>query len=190
MNTAPFSSTPAARARRHSLLAFAGRVFAAMAVAFSSWGSPDLPESDRTLAASRSNIPSHAPRFGRERALVAVVGYNAATEVTDYVVPYGILAASGVADVVAVATGEGPIRMSPALRFQAQATTSEFDERLRGSPIRRIGYERWLRNIAVGLGNAPSSIQVIKALKEKQGHKSPLVREHVHWALKQHGVEA
>jgi len=69
-------------------------------------------------------------------------------------------------------------------------TEAEFDGRLRGSPIRRIGYERWLRNIAVGLGNAPSSIQVIKALKEKQGHKSPLVREHVHWALKQHGVEA
>ena len=129
MNTAPFSSGPAARASRHSLLAFAGRVFAAMAVTFSSWGSPDLPESDRALAASRSNIPSHAPRFGRERALVAVVGYNDATEVTDYVVPYGILAASGVADVVAVATGEGPIRMSPALRFQAQATTSEFDAR-------------------------------------------------------------
>ena len=52
MNTAPFSSGPAARASRHSLLAFAGRVFAAMAVTFSSWGSPDLPESDRALAAT------------------------------------------------------------------------------------------------------------------------------------------
>src|SRR6266849_6158511 len=41
---------------------------------------------------------------------------------------------------------------------------AEFDERMRGSAIRRIGYERWLRNLAVGLGNAPSSPEVIAAL--------------------------
>ena len=77
-----------------------------------------------------SEIPSHEPRFNRQRPIVAVVGYNASTEVTDYVVPYGILSASGVADVVALATGEGPIKMSPALRFQAQATTKQFDARV------------------------------------------------------------
>jgi len=63
---------------------------------------------------------------------------------------------------------------------------AEFDERLRGSPIRRIGYERWLRNLAVGLGNAPASAGVVKALKARQFHASPLVREHVAWALARH----
>jgi epoxyqueuosine reductase len=63
---------------------------------------------------------------------------------------------------------------------------AEFGERLRGSPIRRIGYERWLRNLAVGLGNAPSSARVIQALKSRMDHPSELVREHVHWALARH----
>jgi epoxyqueuosine reductase len=65
-------------------------------------------------------------------------------------------------------------------------TEAQFDARLRGSPIRRIGYERWLRNLAVGLGNAPSSIGVIKALEAKKDHPSALVREHVQWALSRH----
>jgi epoxyqueuosine reductase len=69
-------------------------------------------------------------------------------------------------------------------------TEVEFDERMRGSPIRRIGYERWLRNLAVGLGNAPSSPEVVTSLKEKQQHPSELVREHVNWALRRHGVAA
>ena len=62
----------------------------------------------------------------------------------------------------------------------------EFDQRLRGSAIRRIGYERWLRNLAVGLGNAPSSPEVVTALRARADHPSALVREHVHWALSQH----
>jgi len=65
-------------------------------------------------------------------------------------------------------------------------TEREFDERLRGSPIRRIGYERWLRNLAVGLGNAPSSSQIVLALKQKRNHVSELVKEHIDWALKRH----
>jgi epoxyqueuosine reductase len=65
-------------------------------------------------------------------------------------------------------------------------TEAEFDERMRGSPIRRIGYERWLRNIAVGLGNAPTSLHVIAALRSRADHPSALVREHVHWALSRH----
>jgi epoxyqueuosine reductase len=63
---------------------------------------------------------------------------------------------------------------------------AEFDERLRGSPIRRIGYERWLRNLAVGLGNAPTSTQVVEALRTRADHPSALVREHVRWALSRH----
>jgi epoxyqueuosine reductase len=63
---------------------------------------------------------------------------------------------------------------------------SEFEQRLQGSAIRRIGYERWLRNLAVGLGNAPSSPELIEALRGRADHPSPLVREHVRWALARH----
>ncbi len=63
---------------------------------------------------------------------------------------------------------------------------SEFDERLRGSAIRRIGYARWLRNLAVGLGNAPSTPEVVAALRARADHPSALVREHVAWALSRH----
>jgi epoxyqueuosine reductase len=67
-------------------------------------------------------------------------------------------------------------------------TESEFDERMRGSAIYRIGYERWSRNIAVALGNAPTSPEVIAALHGRRQDSSPLVREHVEWALTQHGA--
>ena len=63
---------------------------------------------------------------------------------------------------------------------------SEFDRRMRGSSIRRIGYERWLRNLAVGLGNAPSSAEIVAALRARADHPSALVREHVLWALSKH----
>ena len=59
-----------------------------------------------------------------------------------------------------------------------------------GSAIRRIGYERWLRNIAVALGNAPTSERVVEALKTRLDHASELVREHVQWALSQHSATA
>ncbi|MGA9222856.1 tRNA epoxyqueuosine(34) reductase QueG [Pseudomonas sp. CFBP 8772] len=59
-----------------------------------------------------------------------------------------------------------------------------------GSPLRRAGYERWLRNLAVGLGNAPSTIPVIEALKARREHPSEMVREHVEWALGQHEARA
>ena len=65
-----------------------------------------------------------------------------------------------------------------------------FDRNMQGSPIRRIGYERWLRNLAVGLGNAPTSPEVIVSLEQKMNHSSALVREHVLWALERHGVAA
>src|SRR4030095_11599438 len=63
-------------------------------------------------------------------------------------------------------------------------TETEFDERLRGSPIRRIGYERWLRNLAVGLGNAPTSPEIITALQSRSHYPSALVKEPVDWALR------
>jgi len=55
-----------------------------------------------------------------------------------------------------------------------------------GSAIRRIGYERWLRNIAVALGNAESTTEVIGALNKRRNSESKLVAEHVAWALAQH----
>jgi epoxyqueuosine reductase len=62
-------------------------------------------------------------------------------------------------------------------------TADEFATRTEGSAIRRIGYERWLRNIAVGLGNAAYSGEIVAALKRRTTDPSPLVREHVAWAL-------
>jgi epoxyqueuosine reductase len=61
-----------------------------------------------------------------------------------------------------------------------------FEQRMRGSAIYRIGYERWLRNIAVALGNAGTSAAVLAALEARRQHPSALVREHVAWALQQH----
>jgi epoxyqueuosine reductase len=60
-----------------------------------------------------------------------------------------------------------------------------FLKRMEGSAIRRIGHERWLRNIAVALGNASATPEVRKALETRSHHPSELVREHVNWALRQ-----
>jgi epoxyqueuosine reductase len=62
-------------------------------------------------------------------------------------------------------------------------TAADFDTRMAGSAIRRIGYERWLRNLAVGLGNAPPSATARAALRSRADDASALVREHVAWAL-------
>ncbi len=69
-------------------------------------------------------------------------------------------------------------------------TEEEFLNRTEGSAIRRTGYEGWLRNIAVALGNAPGSDEVIAALQSRREHPSELVREHVAWALQQHNIVA
>ncbi|MET0963250.1 MAG: tRNA epoxyqueuosine(34) reductase QueG [Noviherbaspirillum sp.] len=74
-------------------------------------------------------------------------------------------------------------------------TEQEFDERLQGSAIRRIGHERWLRNIAVGLGNAAHAGLagdggMVAALASRAAHPSALVREHVEWALARHAAQA
>ena len=62
----------------------------------------------------------------------------------------------------------------------------QFMQTLEGSAIRRIGHERWLRNIAVALGNARYSVQVVEALQARLKHPSTLVREHTDWALARH----
>jgi len=58
-------------------------------------------------------------------------------------------------------------------------------KKMEGSAIRRIGHIRWLRNIAVTLGNSNQSTEAIKALLARQTHSSDIVKEHVNWALKE-----
>jgi len=65
---------------------------------------------------------------------------------------------------------------------------NQFHERMSGSAILRVGYERWLRNLAVGLGNAPRNEGVVTALRSRAQDRSALVREHVAWALERHGA--
>jgi epoxyqueuosine reductase len=62
-----------------------------------------------------------------------------------------------------------------------------FNQKFFGSAVYRIGHEQWLRNIAVALGNAPNSIEVLAALQARAQDVSPLVREHVAWALERQG---
>jgi len=67
---------------------------------------------------------------------------------------------------------------------------ADFDARMAGSAILRIGYERWSRNLAVALGNAPTTPAIVAALRARADDPSPLVREHVGWALARHGASA
>jgi epoxyqueuosine reductase len=78
---------------------------------------------------------------------------------------------------------------SPRLTDLFAWTEQEFDDRMRGSAIYRIGYERWSRNLAVALGNAATSPEVVSALRSRATDPSELVREHVAWALAQHDLE-
>ena len=95
----------------------------------------------------------------------------------------------------AQATSEGDFKPRHGLD-QAKLTElfgwseEEFLKRTEGSAIRRTGYIGWLRNIAIGLGNAPTSDEVVRALKSRESHESELVREHVSWALAQHATQA
>ena len=66
---------------------------------------------------------------------------------------------------------------------------SEWSARTQGSALRRPGYTGWLRNVAVALGNAPTSPDVVACLGTRANHESALVREHVAWALAQHGIQ-
>ncbi len=93
----------------------------------------------------------------------------------------------------AQATDEGDFRPRHGLADAQLVELMLWDEetfltKTEGSAIRRIGYERWLRNVAVALGNAPHSDAVINALLQRRDFPSPLVQEHVAWALQQHGA--
>ncbi|USX26098.1 DJ-1/PfpI family protein [Oxalobacteraceae bacterium OTU3CINTB1] len=74
-------------------------------------------------------IAPYQNRFDRAKPVVAVIAENHGTELTDFVIPYGVIARSGSAELVAVATQAGPVRMLPALKINPQATIEEFDTR-------------------------------------------------------------
>jgi epoxyqueuosine reductase len=78
----------------------------------------------------------------------------------------------------AVRNGLDAAKLTDLFAWNAQ----EFEQRLAGSPIRRIGHERWLGNIAIALGNTRPAAS-LEALRAHAGHPSALVREHVAWAL-------
>jgi putative intracellular protease/amidase len=84
---------------------------------------PPVPQEEIDAALAALKPPKRA------RPLVAIIGANGGTETTDYLMPYGVLARAGVADVVALATGAGPVRLYPALTVLPDATVAEFDAR-------------------------------------------------------------
>ena len=67
-------------------------------------------------------------------------------------------------------------------------TEAEFLQHTEGSPIRRAGYERWQRNLAIALGNAPKNAEIHKALLSQHAQSTALVQEHIEWALEQHKI--
>ncbi|MCE0493493.1 tRNA epoxyqueuosine(34) reductase QueG [Vibrio salinus] len=87
-------------------------------------------------------------------------------------------------------TRQNDFERRPVFNYPELITLFSWDEHtflknLEGSPIRRIGYEQWLRNISIAMGNAPFSTKIVKALKAKKGFSS-LLDVHIDWALKQH----
>lgn len=77
---------------------------------------------------------------------------------------------------------------SPALAALLDWSETEFLQRTEGSALRRLGHERWLRNVAVALGNGPRVPEAVAALEARRTHPSALVREHVTWALTRLGA--
>ncbi|HUO79122.1 MAG TPA: tRNA epoxyqueuosine(34) reductase QueG [Steroidobacteraceae bacterium] len=90
------------------------------------------------------------------------------------------------ADLASVRHGLDAARLTALFAWSA----AEFGARMAGSAIHRIGHQRWLRNIAVALGNAPHSTGVLAALRARQDDASALVREHVAWALAEQHARA
>ena len=92
----------------------------------------DMPAVVAAMPSSGLHIDPWKPRLDRTRPIVAVIGENSGTELVDFVVPYGIVADSGVAEVVALSTEPGPLRLRPGLRVQTQQTLTSFDD---GTPL-------------------------------------------------------
>jgi transcriptional regulator GlxA family with amidase domain len=89
---------------------------------------PAAPPAASTTGGAGEKIAPYVARFGRQRPVVAVVGVNGGTVLPDYVIPYGILARSGVAEVLSVATQPGLLQLPP-LQIKPDQTVAEFDVR-------------------------------------------------------------
>ncbi len=92
-------------------------------------GGVPLAPSVAQPSAMKSEIPANRAHPGRARPVIAVVGHNANTELTDFVVPYGVLKRADVADVYALGTQAGPIQLFPAFRVEPDSTIEAFDQR-------------------------------------------------------------
>jgi epoxyqueuosine reductase len=75
--------------------------------------------------------------------------------------------------------------LAPELLMLWQWSETRFLQQTEGSPIRRIGFEKWQRNLAVALGNAPYSSAIVSALADQRDTSSALVQEHITWALQE-----
>jgi epoxyqueuosine reductase len=72
---------------------------------------------------------------------------------------------------------------APALLDLFSWGEAEYLAKTEGSAIRRAGYERWLRNLAVAIGNGPPDSKALAALRARRSDASTLVREHIDWAI-------
>lgn len=89
-----------------------------------------LPAAESTAApATPGALSVYQSRFGRARPVIAIIGENSGTELSDFAIPYGVLVRSGVAEVLTVSTQPGVLRLRPALTVQPDATTANFDAR-------------------------------------------------------------
>ncbi|MEO6004495.1 MAG: DJ-1/PfpI family protein [Opitutus sp.] len=123
---------PAAAALlRLGLRLFIGVTLLSPCLARSGLAAPDATSSETATISppAGAGIPAYHARFERSRPLIAIIGENVGTELTDFAIPYGVLAASGVAEVVTVATQPGVLHMRPALTLQPDMTAQEFDAR-------------------------------------------------------------
>ncbi len=106
-------------------LAFALGLTVAAAIAFVSQSPRALAAPPPATATDRLNLPP--PKPGHARPLVVILADNAATETTDFTIPYGVLKDAGVADVVSVSMRPGPVRLQMALTILADQTVAQFD---------------------------------------------------------------
>jgi putative intracellular protease/amidase len=122
------------RMRRHPILTAGAAALLALAVG-AAWFVLRLPASLPPVDVAVVAPDEHAQAIAamkppkRARPVIAVLGDNDGSETTDYLVPYGVLRQSGVADLVALATQPGPLTLMPALTIQPQATVADFDAR-------------------------------------------------------------
>lgn len=105
----------------------ASRLVLAFAIATACLGMASAVPLSAVAAGLDAKIPAWTPVHGHARPLVAIVGDNAGTELTDFVIPYGVFKRAGI-DTIALAAHDGPFRFRPALKARLDATLAQFDD--------------------------------------------------------------